>query len=80
MFEQWPNPESWSADPFINYLLFTFLIFIPVMRIVKRLGLPFWVCLPVFVPYIGFVITTALIAHMPWQYIDKNEKQKRSKA
>ncbi len=77
MLENWPNQEGWSTDPFINYLIFMALIFIPVLKIAKRLGLPFWVAFPIFIPYIGFFISTALIANMEWNYAGEKREEKQ---
>ena len=81
MFENWPHDQVWITDPLINYLLFTLLVFIPLYKIAKRLGLPVWTALPTFIPYVGFIITTALFAHMRWNIEldqDQNNNQQES--
>lgn len=85
MFENWPNHNAMIDDPLINYFLFALLCFYPLYRVSKRAGLPFWTACTVFIPFIGMVVVTALLAHLKWNIgapkktVAKKTKEKAGK-
>lgn len=78
MFENWPNENALITDPMISYWIFALLILWPIYRISKRLGVPAWSVIPIFVPFIGFIITFGCFAHMKWNNFDTKLFKKKT--
>lgn len=66
MFENWPNEDAVITDPLINYYIFAALIVIPLYKIIKRVGLKPSALLTILIPYVGWLVTIAFIAHPKW--------------
>lgn len=78
MFENWPNENAISTDPFINGFFFALLVIVPIWRACKRIGLPSYYALPTLIPFVGWIISASLIAFSRWP-IEDNLKTELNK-
>jgi len=63
-------PEAWLPYlPVINYTVFSILCFYPVVRIFQRSGLNAFYSVILFIPMIGLVIISTILALKKWPHL-----------
>ena len=60
-------------NPLVDYYIFVALSLFPVGRVCRRAGLNLLWTAPMFIPYVGFLVTAVCLAAVKWPVLKKKE-------